>query len=1273
MRRDARHGWALAPIAVALGLALLWAQPAAARTVSRLPRSDYTVRAACAAPARGRAGCLAVQLVPQTAEARAHTHPIGVASAALATPSTPPSPAGGDFGVRPQDLHSAYQLPTSASPVQTIALVDAYNDPSAEADLASYSKEFGIPACTAASGCFKQVNQNGEAGNPPFPRTTSELEAARKGSKAEREDAAEAIGWAVEISLDIETARAVCQNCHIALVEANSPTYANLETAEDAAVALGANEVSNSWAGPECFESLCIGDNSAFDHPGVVIAAAAGDNGYLNWLERSRSPYADFPASSPQVVAVGGTRLKLGPAGEWSGETVWNDGGENEGVKDGHGAGGGGCSTQFAAQPWQQDVADWSAVGCGEKRAVADVSADSDPYTGVAVYDSGPGHECETVHEGSVVHWCTYGGTSVATPLIASTFAVAGGAGDVEYPARTLYENAVKSPGSLHDVTEGSNGECLSPFDEETGLPSCTSSEEGKTSCASRAICLARTGYDGPTGVGTPDGIAAFAPAPNAPTVATGAASSIAQTSATLEATVNPNGHEVSKCELEYGTSSAGESSVACSSLPGSGTSPVAVSAPITGLSADTTYHYRISATNSGGTSKGSEQTFKTLPNPPTVTTGAAFSITQTSATLEATVNPNGGEVKTCEFEYGPSSAGESSMACSSLPGSGTSPVAVSAPVTGLTADTTYHYRISATNTGGTSKGSEQTFKTLPNPPTVTTGAASSVTQTSATLGATINPNGHEVSECELEYGTSTSYESSAPCTPSPGSGSGPVAVTAAITGLTANTTYHFRIDATNAVGTSKGNDHTFSTLPNPPTVVTDFASSLSPTSATLGAEVNPNGSEVSECEIEYGTTLSYGSSVRCSTSPGSGGSLVAVSAPVTDLTAGTIYHFRISATNAGGTSKGGDRTFETLHSPSVQTGVATSISRMAATLHASVNPNGDQVSECMLEYGTTMSYGSSSPCSPAPGSGISLVAVSASVSELAANTTYHFRIVATNAGGTSEGNDETFTTLPDAPTVATGAASALTQTSATLGAIVNPNGGQVNECSLEYGTSTLYGSSAPCSPAPGFASTTVTVSASLTDLTAGTIYHFRIVAANAGGRSEGSDETFTTLLPTTLQQQIPGEQGTPANQGVAASQARRKPVPDAELVSTSLTANSSGTLIVKVSCPATESICAGTVTLRTLSAVIASATARQSKQAQAAILTIAAGSFKVAGGQVKAIKLHLSARGRALLVHAHMLRARATVSAHDPADTTHTGQTTVTIRAGKASGGHKA
>ena len=177
---------------------------------------------------------------------------------------------------------------------------------------------------------------------------------------------------------------------------------------------------------------------------------------------------------------------------------------------NGDGATGGGCSVVFTAQPWQQSVSDWSGVGCGAKRAVADVAADADPYTGLAVHDTSP--ECQYRYEEAkvkhVLYWCTIGGTSLASPLIASTFALAGGANSIEYPAKTLYENEVKSPASLHDVTVGSNGECTKPF-SETGLSGCVTAEEAK-SCASKAICVAGTGYDGPTGAGTPDGITAF-------------------------------------------------------------------------------------------------------------------------------------------------------------------------------------------------------------------------------------------------------------------------------------------------------------------------------------------------------------------------------------------------------------------------------------------------------------------------------------------------------------------------------------------------------------------------------------------------------------------------------------------------------------------------------------------------------------------------------------------------------------------------------------------
>ena len=202
--------------------------------------------------------------------------------------------------------------------------------------------------------------------------------------------------------------------------------------------------------------------------------------------------------------------------------------------------------------------------------------------------------------------------------------------------------------------------------------------------------------------------------------------------------------------------------------------------------------------------------TFKTLPKPPTVETKAATAITPTSATLNRSVNPNGGEGTECKFEYGTTTSYGSSATCAPSPGSGTSPVAVSASITGLAANTTYHFRISVTNAGGTSTGVDATFTT--NPPTVETRAASGVTTTSAALNGAVNPNGSEVTDCHFEYGTTTSYGSNAACTPSPGKE--PVTVSASVTGLSANTAYHFGLVGTSASGTSQGSDVTFTTPP---------------------------------------------------------------------------------------------------------------------------------------------------------------------------------------------------------------------------------------------------------------------------------------------------------------------------------------------------------------------------------------------------------------------------------------------------------------------------
>ena len=510
-------------------LVLLLAAPAGgfAETITPLPASDYTVSSACPVPAPGQASCLALALIPTTSAARARTHPLGMTRQATAQ-STPLSAAEGGYGFRPQDLQSAYfageapDTPTS-EPQQTIALVDAYSDFKAESDLAVYDGEFKLPACTTANGCFTRVNQNGSAepSQMPFPASEAALEQREKTCKrialetraqrTEREAACAEVeaakDWAIETATDIEVAHAVCQNCKILLVEASNDSYENLERAEETAVALGANEVSNSWGGEEpAFDSQVFDHPSTATNPGVVITAASGDDGYLNWDQYSTrnqkgSAYfegADYPATSPHVVAVGGTRLTMS-AGAWQSESVWNDG---------SGAVGGGCSERFGAPAWQLAVSDWSSVGCGGERSVADVAADADPDTGVAIYDSMP-YESEKVI--TIFKWAAIGGTSVASPIIAAMYALAGGAhklsagsSEGEYPAQILYSHLGSN--LLHDVSTGGSGQCKGEYSG-----GCQGSLTSPLDCgAGLLVCNAGAGYDGPTGVGTPNGTGAF-------------------------------------------------------------------------------------------------------------------------------------------------------------------------------------------------------------------------------------------------------------------------------------------------------------------------------------------------------------------------------------------------------------------------------------------------------------------------------------------------------------------------------------------------------------------------------------------------------------------------------------------------------------------------------------------------------------------------------------------------------------------------------------------
>jgi subtilase family serine protease len=319
-------------------------------------------------------------------------------------------------GLSPCQIQDAYELPSFVTGTgRTVAIVDAYDDPNAEADLAVYRAQYGLPPCTTANGCFQKLNPTGAVGDQ---------------------------GWSTEISLDLDAVSAACPLCHITLSEANTNSFNDLANAEAVAANTHPTAISNSWGGGEF-----SGENSydyLFSFAGIPVTFSTGDNGWgTSW-----------PSSSPLVTAVGGTTLQAnGSARGWS-EAVWGTaaGGTFSGA-------GSGCSID-TKPAWQQDT------GC-TNRTIADVSALAGS-PGLSIYD--------TYQEPG---WLDYGGTSLASPLVASVYALA-------YPDSAMSYTYAHT-GSLYDITSGTNGPCGSSY-----------------------LCNGAVGYDGPTGLGTPCGTAAF-------------------------------------------------------------------------------------------------------------------------------------------------------------------------------------------------------------------------------------------------------------------------------------------------------------------------------------------------------------------------------------------------------------------------------------------------------------------------------------------------------------------------------------------------------------------------------------------------------------------------------------------------------------------------------------------------------------------------------------------------------------------------------------------
>ena len=334
----------------------------------------------------------------------------------------------------------------------------------------------------------------------------------------------------------------------------------------------------------------------------------------------------------------------------------------------------------------------------------------------------------------------------------------------------------------------------------------------------------------------------------------------------------------------------------------------------------------------------------------------------------------------------------------------------ISRNVTGLNASTTYYYRVRAYNGSGTSGNSNTisvTTLTATGAPVGTTNAATNVASFSATLNGSIDPHGLTTS-VHFQYGTTTSYGSMTSAQTK--SGNTYQSVSANVSGLSASTTYHFRIVASNSSGTRYGSDRTFATLSatGAPVVITNPATNVASFSATLNSSVDPHGLTTA-IHFQYGTTTSYG--LTTASQSKSGNTYQSVSTNIGGLSASTTYHFRIVATNSAGTRYGSDRTFTTLSAtgpPVVTTNPATNVTISSATLHGLLDPHGLTTS-VYFQYGTTTSYGHNTPIQSQTGN--TYRNILASVRSLAAHTTYHFRIVATNSSGPGYGSDRTFTT----------------------------------------------------------------------------------------------------------------------------------------------------------------------------------------------------------------------------------------------------------------------